>query len=253
MATVVCGLKGLAGDRQWGLMRADGTVVSAKSPRRGGALLHVAARQDSDGETWLALPTGERGLAGTPACDAMLSKYMHEPVRLLAQVPEGLRLHRLWPDTPGLVPDWQMDATPGEEVVTPVDAATDGSFVDFGSLHLVTTGALTRLRHQQGHVVDPMRFRPNLVLDLADDPTPGTRLSLGDGVVLRISFPTPRCVVPSLPQPGISEMPSLLATLARHSRQQVANLGRATCFGVYAEVESEGTITCHSAVQVSVE
>jgi len=49
-------------------------------------------------------------------------------------------LHRQLPDDEGLVPEWMSDATAGQEMITEVSGARPGGrFVDFGSVHLVTT------------------------------------------------------------------------------------------------------------------
>jgi len=96
------------------------------------------------------------------------------------------------------VPDWMTGAVPGQEMVTEVSGARPGGrFVDFGPVHLLTTGALAELAGQLERAsVDATRFRPNLVLDALRDPVPGQELRIGD-VVLRVVLPTPRCVAPA--------------------------------------------------------
>lgn len=247
LQVATCVASGLQGDRAWGVLRPDGTVASAKSPARGGRLLHAHARQERDA-VWLDLPQGGTFPAGTAACDAALSSFLGEAVVLSRKVPLGLRLHRLWPGAPGMIPDWQP-ALPGTEAVTAVAGAVGGSFRDFGAVHVVTTGALARLEAQQGQPVDPLRFRPNLVVDLPEDPPPGTVLRIGE-VLLRVSLPTPRCVVPALRQPGLDDMPELLSTLAREYRQPVRDLGRAACFGFYADVKASGQVAVGATVEV---
>lgn len=238
---------GLRGDRAWGVLRADGTVASAKKPEPSGRLLVVAVREEPDG-LWLTLPDGSHVLAGTAACDVSLSTYLDEMVTLTRQVPPNLRLHRAWPEPPGMVPDWQ-EGLPGHDALTPVVGAATGSFRDFGAVHIVTTGALGRLEERQGCHVDPLRFRPNLVLDLPEDPPPGATLRVGE-VLLTVLTPTPRCVVPALEQPGLAALPTLLTTLAHLYRQPVLGLGRAACFGFYADVQAEGVLGTESRVYV---
>jgi len=96
--------------------------------------------------------------------------------------------------------------------------------------------------------VDALRFRPNVVLEAADDPVPGQELRIGD-VVLRVVLPTPRCVVPGLQDQGAAVDRQLLTALARHHRTVVGELGRAACFGVYAEVLRLGQITLGQVVR----
>jgi uncharacterized protein YcbX len=109
-------------------------------------------------------------------------------------------------------------------------------------VHLVTTGALVGLAERLGRAGTPVaRFRPNLVIDAARDPEPGQELRLGD-VVLRVLLPAPRCAVPGLdPVTGPTDR-ELLGTLARDYRVPVGGLGRAACFGAYAEVLQPGLV-----------
>lgn len=242
--------QGLRGDRMWACLDVgDGTVGSAKHPRRWGSLLQVTAHLEAgsngdggaDGTVVLRLD-GRTLVAGKPATDEALTEYLGRPVRLTRTVPAGARLHRRVPDQAGLVPDW-MALAPGQDAVTPVSGARPGGrFTDFAAVHLVTTGALDLLARRLGEeAVAPERFRPNLVLDTAADPEPGQEVRVG-AAVLRVLVPTPRCVVPGLPQAGEREDPALLGVLARHYRTEVGARGRAACFGMYAEVIQPGRV-----------
>ncbi len=194
---------------------------------------------------------GAHAVAGSPEADVALSEHVGRTVRLTPVVPEQARLHRQLPDDEGLVPEWMSGATAGQELLTEVSGAVPGGpFVDFGALHLVTTGALARLARQAGRAaVDAARFRPNLVLDAPQDPEPGQELRIGDAV-LRVVLPTPRCVVPGLTPAAAAQVDrQLLSALARHHRTAVADLGQAACFGVYAEVLHPGRIAVRQAVR----
>jgi hypothetical protein len=233
---------GLSGDRTWACVDdEDGSVGSAKHPRRWGRLLEVGTSLH-DGE--LTVRVGGAALrAGSEAADAALTTHLGRPVRLTRTAPEDPHLHRVVPDDAGMVPEWMADFRPGDETVSPVDGvARLGRFVDFAAVHLVTTGELARLGERLGGAEVPAtRFRPNLILDLPRDPEPGEELRLGDAV-LRVALPTPRCVIPGL---GHGEVPAarpVLSTLARHYRIDVPGLGRAACFGVYADVVRPGRL-----------
>jgi uncharacterized protein YcbX len=244
--TVDVGVAGLDRDRGWGCVdQEDGTVGSLKHPGRWGALLGVGARVD--GDDVVVGVAGRRAVAGTPAADALLSEQVGRPVRLTQDVPEAARLHRLLPDDAGMVPPW-IEGVAGQELLTDVAGARPGGrFMDFGAVHLVTTGALARLAGELGRdSVDIAPFRPNLVLDAPADPEPGQRLRLGD-VLLRVVLRTPRCVVPGLAVDGVDR--PLLGALARHHRAQVADLGTAACFGVYAEVLAPGRLAVGQPVE----
>jgi uncharacterized protein YcbX len=233
---------GLAGDREWACLDvADGTVGSLKHPRRWGRLLDVGATATGPAVT---VHVNEQALpAGSPQADAALTAHLGRDVRLSRTVPDGARLHRELPDLAGMVPDWMASAAPGSELVTDIAGARPGGrFVDFGAVHLVSTGALAGLAGRLGRAEVPAtRFRPNLVIDAPADPDPGTELRVGDAV-LRVLFPTPRCVVPGLDKPEAPTDRALLAELAGNYRINLPGFGRAACFGSYAEVLQPGRI-----------
>jgi uncharacterized protein YcbX len=241
--------EGLPGDRMWACIDAtDGTVASAKQPRRWGRLLEVAATTDGPD---VVLHFGGTSLpAGKPETDAALGAFLGRPLRLSQVLPDQARLHRLLPDEPGMTPDWLADAQPGQDLVTGIAGTRPGSrFLDYGPVHLVTTGALDGLARELGRTtVEAIRFRPNLVVDAARDPEPGAQVQVGDAV-LRILMPTPRCIVPSLAHLAAPADAGLLKQLARGHRRELPGLGRAACFGVYAEVVRPGVVSVGDPVR----
>ena len=145
-----------------------------------------------------------------------------------------------------MLPEWAGGAdggeSAGEEVVSEIGgAAPGGRFVDFGAVHLVTTGALDALE-RAGAPADARRMRPNLVLTLDREPVRGDRIQVGTDVTLRVLVPTPRCAIPAAAQPGLDEAPEVLREIGRH-RTEIPGLGRAACFGAYAQVLSAGTVS----------
>jgi hypothetical protein len=233
---------GLRGDRIWACIDCeDGTVGSARHPARWGRLLDVRTRlQDDVPDPVLTVEVDGSALrAGSAEADAALSRYLARPLRLSRDIPPDAKLHRRLPDEIGMLPDW-TDGAPGQETVTPMET---------GAVHIVTTGALAQLRRRMwGTEVAAVRFRPNLVLDAPQDPVPGQELRIGE-VVLRVVMPTPRCVVPGL---GSAELPpdrALPKTLARHYRVPVGRMGRAACFGTYAEVVRPGRLHVGQSVR----
>jgi uncharacterized protein YcbX len=237
---------GLRGDRIWACIdRVDGTVGSAKHPGRWGRLLEVAARLSDEGrEPTVMVQVGGRPVrAGSADADAALSAHVGRPVRLSRDIPPGARLHRRLPDEVGMVPEWMDDVLPGQETITAMGGpGRPCRFVDFGAVHILTTGALSLLgRRMGGTDAAAGRFRPNLVVDAPHDPEPGQVLRL-DEVVLRVISPTPRCVVPALEHAEVPPDRSVLTALARHYRIPVAGLGHAACFGTYADVVQPGTL-----------
>lgn len=243
-------MDGVLGDRCWAVLDAGGMLVSAKHPARGGRLLQVVARyEDATGEVTVHVP-GRGGIsANDPGAGDAVSDWLGHAVTLTDQVQDRLRLQRLWPREAGMLPEWAAEARPGQPAVTDVAGARTRKFVDYGALHVVTTGALRRLGHQRAAAVSPLRFRPNLVLDLPEDPEPGQTVHVGE-VTLRVDLPTPRCIVPSLGQPGADDPDvGLLGVLARHHRRRVPGLGRAAVFGCYASVQVPGHVAVGDEVR----
>ncbi len=235
---VTVGASGLAGDRVWACVD-DETIGSAKHPRRWGGLLEVRA----SGEPATVDVGGTRCPAGSAEADEALSKHLGRTVRLTRDEPATARIYRLMPDEADMVPDWLTGMRPGQERIEDAGGfAQTGRFVDFAAVHLVTTGALAGLGAAAA------RFRPNLLVEADADPEPGTELTIGD-VVLRVRFPTPRCIVPSLAQGELPADPGLLRTLAKHYRREVFGTGKAACFGVYADVVHPGSLGVGSAVR----
>jgi len=125
---------------------------------------------------------GRRAVAGSAEADAALSRHLGRSVRLTQVVPEQAMLHRQLPDDEGLVPEWMSDATAGQEMITEVSGAQPGGrFVDFGAVHLVTTGALERLARQLGRA-RPSRHRGSDPTSLSTRRgTPSLAKSYGSG------------------------------------------------------------------------
>src|SRR5690348_1158022 len=81
---------GVHGDRAWACLDdSDGTIGSAKHPRRWGRLLDVGATlRDGAGNPALVVTVDGRSLlAGTADADAALSSHLNRRVRLSQDVP----------------------------------------------------------------------------------------------------------------------------------------------------------------------
>jgi hypothetical protein len=220
---------GPAGDRRWMIVDAHGVGVTQRrhpalatvrpQPRPDGGLtltapgrpdLHVpaptggtqAVRVFSDRDPAPAVPAA-------PA-DAWLTALLGEPARLV------------WlADPTGVNPDYQV------------------SFADSYPILVATAASLDAVNDwlaETGHDPVPMtRFRPNVVLTgtpaWAEDAWPGTRLRLG-AVTVRITTPSPRCVVTTVDQ-----------ETGDKGRQPLKILGRRkVLFGVNAIPEAPGVL-----------
>lgn len=121
-----------------------------------------------------------------------------------------------------------------------------GTYFDAYPLHLLTTASLRALtaHYPEGQFV-PERFRPNLVIDTAEDGQEedtwkGKTLRIGT-VELLIGVPTIRCVMTTLPQGHLPKDPRILRTVVQHHGHQA---------GVYATVTRPGVVRVGDPVEL---
>jgi uncharacterized protein YcbX len=251
-------VRGIPGDRALALLdRASGKVASAKHPRRWRRLLDCRAAvvaPDHDPATIaITLPDERTMLSTDPAIDPTLSDLFEREVTLTATPPETAETEREYPEVEGL-------PVSGMFFSGPIGlGAPPGTFFDYAPIHLLTTATLAHLRAvAPTGDFDLRRFRPNLVIDLpdttgfAENDWVGRTLRIGNDVVLRITDPTPRCVIPTLPHGELPRDPGILRTIAAHNRPPIPTLGNVTwpCIGVYATVEQGGIVRQGDAVRV---
>lgn len=243
--------RGIAYDRGYAFLDEEsGKIASVKRPRLWRYLLQCQARVASaDGVVCITLADGREILADQEnpgeVSDA-LALLTNRPVRLIHTPPPAPEIERYWPDVDGLaLRDTVTSGAIGQ-------GAPQGTFFDYAPLHLLTTATLAYLRtlYPQGQV-DARRFRPNLVIEVpeplegfVENTWVGRILQIGKDVRLRVTTPTPRCVVPTLPQGELMEDIGILRAVAQHNRPPVPALeeARLPCLGVYASVERSGVI-----------
>lgn len=228
---------GLAGDRAYALIDSDGKIGTGKLQRKWGGLFRSRARYlaepDGAGDlppAEITLPDGQRVMTDDPGIEAMLSGLVGFPAQLITEAPMPLTL-----ESPPLGQAEFDESQPLLQFPVP------NRFFDLGSLHLLTTATLARLRDlSPGTTFDPRRFRPNLIVQSPDgeegfveNEWPGKIISIGDDVRIRVMMPTVRCVVTTYAQDDLPRDPQVLKTAAAHNSANV---------GVYAMVEQGGTV-----------
>ncbi|MGH2344927.1 MAG: MOSC domain-containing protein [Chloroflexota bacterium] len=251
--------RGLGGDRAFALIdRAGGKVVSAKHPRLWGRLLDCRAVLTTLPDSCAApavritLPNG-RFVSDREEAEELLSVLLDREVTLSAEPPPKPEIDRYWPDIAGL--RLRDTVTTGAIGL----GAPPGTFLDHAPVHLLTTATLAHLRtlHPDGRI-EVERFRPNLLIaspagtpGFVENDWVGRTLLVGDEVRLRVTDPTPRCVVPTLPQPDLPQDIGVLKAIAAHNRPTIPALDGAAqpCLGVYAVVEQGGTIRLQDEVR----
>jgi len=270
VARASCTARGFDGDRAFALVDpSDGAVVSAKHPRKWARTLSLSAAYAGPGAlvgtaAAIRLPTGETVRTDAADVDAVLSAALGRPVRLVSVLPDQPVLERYWPEIDGLAPvavmaDQRALSLDPTEIVTRRRFGSQspaGTFFDSSPVHLLTTSTLRRLQAgNDGGDADPRRLRPNLVLDtgtatgFAENEWLGRSLRLGE-VVLEVTAPTARCVVPALAHGELPGDVGLVRAIARSNRLPVGDSGRYGCAGVYAEVVRPGIIRVGDAVSM---
>ncbi len=237
--------RGLLGDRAYALVDGRNKVGTARKLR---GILDCHPRFISPprpDHPWppalmITLPDGRTVSSAQADCSAILSAFFEHSLTLLSSPPEGLAL------------EFAAGTLAGKHAATtefPIAAgAPPGTFVDYATLHILTTSTIAQLskEYPQGNF-DIRRFRPNIVVETTEPGFCENRwlertMALGCDVRLRITMPCPRCVIPTLPQSGLPQDPGILRTAVQHNRYDLGDFGKLPCVGVCADVLNPGLI-----------
>lgn len=258
---------GIVGDRAYALVdRETGKVVSAKHPKKWPNVLGCSAsfveaplpgREPPPVRIDLADGTSVRSDA--PDADGVLSRFFGRDVELASAAQHGYTIEQYHPDI-DYDPDHRdelIDVSLGaaffDERGLP-SAVPEESFFDLFPLSVLTTSTLGRLAElEPDSRFDARRFRMNIIVDtpasgFVENDWIGRGLAVGEDVQLAVALPDPRCVMPSLAQPGLARDGRVLRTIADHNRLDVAGAGAFPCAGVYAVSQSGGTVQQGDAV-----
>jgi len=176
--------RGVVGDRLWSVRDEDGKFGSGKTTRRFvrmDGLLELSASYHADVPV-LTFPDGRRIRADDDRIAAVLSAHVGRPVML------------------------------GKETAI--------SHFDEGPIHLLTEASRAEIGRAFGAKVDPRRLRANVLVDtgvvggLPEDRWIGSRLAIGDSVVLSIRAGMTRCVMVDLQQIGLRREDGLLRAIS---------------------------------------
>jgi hypothetical protein len=258
------GREGLEGDRAFAVVDpSDGTVASAKHPRKWGLLLQFQAAfvDGPDGPVRITFPDGSTATSDDPDVDRRLSDVLGRDVTLTRTVPDQPAYEAEWPDVDGVIPADFLAAVqtgPGPEGGTlSVLETRRKTFLDLAAVHVVASSTLAHLADlAPGSVFDQRRFRPNVVVDGAggdfvENGWTASPISIGAEVVLRPLVPTMRCVMTTLAQPGLPQDRGTLQAVATHNRLDLPGFGVWSCVGLYADVETSGAIGVDDVFSVS--
>jgi uncharacterized protein len=233
---------GFLGDRSFAVVDpATGKVAGAKNPRKWPGFFYFRAAYTAPPAAGSALPDVRVTLPdGTSATTAdadlptLLSAALGREVTVSASRPGGSATAEDLVVATDEVVSWEMPA---------------GTFFDAATVHLVTTATLDKLRalYPAGRF-EPRRFRPNIVVatpagvaGFVENHWVGREIAIGPSVRLRVTMPTGRCVMTTLPQGDLPPDRGILKTAVTHNDAAV---------GVYAEVLSGGQVTRGDAVTI---
>jgi uncharacterized protein YcbX len=195
---------GVQGDREWAVENVEtGRILSAK---RYGELLMGLARTGAGGTTHLILPGGARHRGGSKACDAALSGWLGQPVRL-ARRTSGRQVVFDAVDVSGEEPEsFEMETVAGQfmDSKSPVHILTEASLASMGPLIPEVDW-------------DVDRFRPNILVETTaagfpEDEWIDHTVMVGK-VGIWVRREAKRCIVPTLAQPRLVEDRRILRTL----------------------------------------
>lgn len=241
---------GVLGDRGYALLDvATGRIASAKHPRHWASLLGFKTRVvERDGERHprveISLPDGKRVHQDDPDIDQVLSSTLGREVKLIATPPKQVTYD-------------EFDSALGDAKAAPLAVgAPEGTFFDFASLHIVTTGTLAKLRAlAPDSRFDVARFRPNMVVETNDEAFHenawlGHVISIGDEVQAYVDFPCPRCVMTTLAQGDVPADPNILKTATANTLLFPLLAKKLPSVGIYASIVRGGTVRAGDAVRV---
>lgn len=244
--------RGVLGDRAYALVDGRNKVGTAK---RLASLLNFQARfvdaprlDEAIPAVAITLPDGKHVTSEQGGVAATLSAALDHEVTLAAQAPQDLLL------------EFAAGTLGGKYAATtelPVAGASPAStFFDYATVHLITTATLRQLQeHYPRGRFDVRRFRPNLVIEtgetgFVENAWGGRTLAIGDEVLLKVSIPCPRCVMPTLPQGDLPHDPDILRTAVEHNRLDLGDFGNLPCVGVYADVVRPGLVRVGDSVRL---
>jgi uncharacterized protein YcbX len=259
LATVTA--RGLRGDRVGAVIDDEtGRVVSVKYPRRWARVLELRAVTDDAG-VHVCFPDGKKLSTDDGALADELSTFLGRSVHIAASPPPNAVFDELW------TRDLKDGADPylglptrtveGEELVDGGQFMNaQGTFFDYGAVHLVTTGTTRRLTELAPATrFDPQRFRPNIVVDtpetgFVETDWVGRTLTIGQAE-LAVSMTVPRCVMTTLAQEDLPVDRDVLRTITKHNAIDAGLGGVYPCVGIYADVIRAGAIGVGDSVTVS--
>ena len=254
---------GVLGDRAFAIIDVQtGKVASAKSVKLFPDLLACQAtfafapEPDASCRPCASLcPTAARSRASRATPTVRCRRIFRRDVTLARVAPEDFTIDHYHPDIPDVDPDGHRNTVVAHTLGSAYFAEHGlrspvpvGAFFDGFPLSVLTTATLARLSEIRPESrFDPRRFRMNVIVDVEDAGFPedawlGHEVAIGDSVRIRVAVPDGRCVMTTLAQADLPADIEILRTLTNHHRLQAGDGKPYPCAGVYAIVETPGTM-----------
>ena len=259
---------GVVGDRGWAVR--DERRGGIRGAKKISGLMQLSARYLADPtgslpppDIAIGLPDGSSVASNDADVHARLSVALGREVTLWPLQPaENLDHYRRGApdsdDVMGEVRDMfgRTDDEPLPDFsIFPVELLTEfesppGTYYDVYPIHLLTTASLRSVeRLTPGSSADVRRFRPNILIEVPDDPAAplpeeawvGRNIAIGSAV-FHVVAPCPRCVMITH---AVADAPvdrALLRSVLRHAHQNL---------GVYATVITPGDVAVGQAAHVA--
>ncbi len=264
--------RGILGDRAYALIDANtGKVVSAKSVKLFPDVFSCRAAFVEDPRSGhelppvrITLPDGTSVTSDSSDVDRVLSTYFQRDVTLARAAPDDFTIDQYHPDVENADPSGHRDTFVEQKLGSAFFAEAGlaspvpvGAFFDLFPVSVLTTSTLERLEElrPQSHF-DQRRFRMNVIVGtqeagFVENDWVGHELTIGDVTRLSVALPDPRCVMTTLAQGELAKDTDVLRTLVQHNRIQVGDAGQFPCAGVYAVVETPGTMQVGDSVTLT--
>jgi len=254
---------GLLGDRAYALIdKETGKVVSAKSVRLYPDLFSCKAayveQPHPSGElpaVEITLPDGSKVRSDAAEVDQLLSAALGREVTLANAAPDDFTIDQYHPDIEGADARGRRGTIAEQKLGSAffAEAGMDspvaaGAFFDLFPVTVLTTATLNQLsKLQTDSNFDERRFRMNVIVDtdaegFVENDWIDRGLSLGDAMQIHVAMPDPRCVMTTLAQDDLPRDNDIMRAMVQHNRLQVADAGKFPCAGVYAVVQTPGSL-----------
>ena len=249
--------RGLLGDRSYALLDMETEkIVSAKNPKKWPEIFSFHARyvepptiEKEIPPVWITLPDGNIIRSDQTDVEQQLSAVLKRTVSLKNKAPQNASLEQFWPE-------YERENTEISHETIAIDA-TEGSFFDYASLHILTTASLMQLQlFYPGGRLEARRFRPNLVIatnpeqiGFVENDWVGKIITI-DKVKLLVTDPCARCVMPTLAQGDLAKDAKILRTISKNTVQVPFANKALPSVGVYAKVIQHGVIRRGSSVVI---